>query len=726
MKINIEKSKSILDKLTLSETVDIAILDKLLGSDIIQDEKERIQLLGYRKRVRGGIVGVTYKKTDYGIGRVYPEKALSLAMMRRTIRHTLVKGNYIDIDMENCQPTILKQLCDANDIPINYLNQYITGRSDILKEVMTTYEVNRDDAKLLFISLMYYGSFDKWLESIGKYGEPTLFITNFIKELKTIGLHISSHNPELVKIVKKLEKKNEIGSVVAIAMQDYECRILEVAYTTLKSPKNAVLTFDGIMIPKSHPYDLVKIEQQVLAQTGFKMKFLVKEMNEEVNPDNLTADENSFTAIAKEFEKTHFLIINKAAYIHITSPTSFQFLSFKQLVDSYRHMTCLNAISGKPDTFIQLWANNNPDIRKYTDCDTFPPPLQCPEDIYNLWQPFAMELVTEYSPDETALQFILTHIKILCNHDNAVYEYFIRWIGQFLKFPAIKTICPIFISEEGTGKGSLMKLVEVMIGGNKYFESRNPGRDVWGGFNPRMADSFFVHLSEIGKKQTMEAIGEIKGLITDRALTINVKGLSQFETSSFHRFILNTNKNDPIATSTDDRRNLIIRSSDELIKSNMGVEENANYFTTLHKYIDDINVVKTCFEYLINLSDLDKFHSLKMPTTEHQEALRELDRSLVDLFMESYTLEVYNPLSEDPQVLMNVSCSGLFDKFSRWKETNRFNFDINSKKFGLDLKFEFEKHGVTQGVRTNKGNTKSFDWLILAKHYNIYKEPLVI
>jgi len=62
----------------------------------------------------------TCKMTKTGCGRVYANKSLSLGSIRKEVRHTLAKEKYVDIDIENCHPIILKQLCDKNDINIHY------------------------------------------------------------------------------------------------------------------------------------------------------------------------------------------------------------------------------------------------------------------------------------------------------------------------------------------------------------------------------------------------------------------------------------------------------------------------------------------------------------------------------------------------------------------------------------------------------------------------------
>ena len=41
---------------------------------------------------------------DYG--RVFPKNSLGLFSIRREIRHTLARDNYVHIDVENCLPVL--------------------------------------------------------------------------------------------------------------------------------------------------------------------------------------------------------------------------------------------------------------------------------------------------------------------------------------------------------------------------------------------------------------------------------------------------------------------------------------------------------------------------------------------------------------------------------------------------------------------------------------------
>ena len=115
-----------------------------------------------------------------------------------------------------------------------------------------------------------------------------------------------------------------------------------------------------------------------------------------------------------------------------------------------------------------------------------------------------MELVKEYTPNMDALEMFRNHIKILCGNDENVANYMECWIAQMIQFPAVKSICPTIISNQGAGKGTLLKLISAMIGQDKYFETTSPSRDVWGDFNGRMANTFLINLDELSRRESLE------------------------------------------------------------------------------------------------------------------------------------------------------------------------------------------------------------------------------
>jgi sporulation protein YlmC with PRC-barrel domain len=219
-------------------------------------------------------------------------------------------------------------------------------------------------------------------------------------------------------------------------------------------------------------------------------------------------------------------------------------------------------------------------------------------------------------------------------------------------------------------------------------------------------NSYLVNLNELSKKDTIDSEGKIKGLITDERLYINTKGINQYAINSYHRFIITTNKEDPIKTEKDDRRNLIIRCSDEKI----GDKE---YFEKLHKYIDDINVIRTCYDYFKSIPDMDKFNIIPIPKTEYQNNLKELYKTPIESWLEDFTIK-----NIDKNIIEMLGKDTFMD-FEEWKINNNITYETTPKKLGVALINMDTNKGITKGRHTNKGETKYFNISILKKNFNI-------
>jgi putative DNA primase/helicase len=321
-----------------------------------------------------------------------------------------------------------------------------------------------------------------------------------------------------------------------------------------------------------------------------------------------------------------------------------------------------------------------------------------------MWRKFAMELVTDYEPNKEALELILNHIKILCNHEEIVYDYFIKWIAQMIQYPETKSVCMVLISKEGAGKGTLLRLLEKMFGNDKIFQTTNPSRDVFGEFNNHMANSFFVNLDELSKKETMESEGKIKGLITEPRITINNKGVNKYEINSYHRFMITTNNEEPVNTTKDDRRKAIIRSSDELI----GDKE---YFNKLYDFLDDVNVVKTCFEYFKSIEGMDDFNKIPLPSTQYHNELKEISKSPIEKWIEDFTLE--NMEKET----VELTKEEILASFNEWCSNNKVEYKVDSLKLMVRIN-RLNINGIVKH-KTKTANKTQFVISDLKTHFGL-------
>jgi hypothetical protein len=145
--------------------------------------------------------------------------------------------------------------------------------------------------------------------------------------------------------------------------------------------------------------------------------------------------------MSQEFELTHTKIINDSVFVKQLEDKII-IMSEKALITSYKHIQCGVDSTHCPITFIKRWLECNDNINKKDSMQIYPNPDKCPDNVFNLWRPFAMEVLT--SPYEThteGLNMMLKHIMVLCNNEKEVFDYFIGWIAMMIQKPEIKTTC---------------------------------------------------------------------------------------------------------------------------------------------------------------------------------------------------------------------------------------------------------------------------------------------
>lgn len=638
-------------------------------------------------------------------GRLYCGN--SIQGLSSKIRGFLLKDITTDIDMKNAHPVILRYLCKLHNIECPNLSYYVENRNSILERLGKDYKTE-------FLKAVN-------TDKTNKKAKDDYFKA-FDKECKFIQQQITSLDcyKHIVNSVPSTREYNWLGSAINRILCVYENKIVQEVISVLNSKQIEIcaLMFDGLMVYGNIYNDanlLNEIETFVNTKfDGLKIEFSYKEHNESIQipidfqvENKIKPLEKSFEKVCEEFEKIHCKITNKGIFIkqldndNVVMSKQHIRTSYEQLV--YEKYDKDNNI--KQMNFVNDWLINNPSQRCYEDIGIYPNHNLCPHNHFNMWRKFTMEMVTEYEYKKESLDIILNHIRILCNNDDKVYDYFVAWIAQMVQYPEVKSTCPTLISKEGAGKGTLMRLFEKMLGDAKIFQTTTPSRDVWGEFNNHMANSFLVNLDELSKKETLESEGKIKGLISEPKMTINNKGVNKFDIQSYHRFIITTNNEEPIKTTSDDRRKFIIRSSDEKCGD-------VEYFKKLYELLDDVDVVKTCYEYFKSIPNMENFKSIPLPVTEYQAELKELSKSPIESWLEHFTFQ------NQERDFVELKSSSVYEKFSDWCIENGLEFKIDTLKLMVRISRlnidGIEKRKSTHGVRCCK-----FDIIKMKKYFKI-------
>ena len=692
------------------------LLKGILDGDIkIVDNKE-ITIKGINQTT--GHLNINHNQI-FGLGRFYPDDTISPICVSRHIKHTLFHYlNWVDLDMVKGHPTILFNIAKMNNVSIPSFEKYLSNPTEIFKMLIEYYSpedsvLEEDNVKDIFNIMIYGGGHQTWLDSMESNNVevrttiPHQFVNLFKTDCKKLMDLIYINNPNIVDkvkgdLVEEYKIKTRTMSYFCGIMEN---EILHIAYKFLVrenviKERECALEYDGLCFkkPDDESLDLNEIlfnlNTKIKMETKMDVKMKWKDYNLKYIHQQVIDDRNNMiiaepvnvlqvegeVIINKELkdaqnyyefkhilEQDHFKIINKSLFLKVIKDDEGNCKEFKYMKESdinvsYKHITYITEVNGEniKKTYISEWLSDINQLT-YDDLGCYPPPLKCPDNIYNTWTPFRVECLkieeplTDYIREQ--IKTIETYIKNLCNNEEPIYNHFIRWFAQMLKFPALKTIIPTIISQQGAGKGNLIELFRQMMGNSKILETRTPDRDVWGNFNGLMANVFLINCDELSSKQQEQVDGIIKGLITNGEVTINKKGIDSYMIKSFHRFINTTNKEFSIKSSDDDRRNFIIRASDTKCKK---TAENVKYHNDFRTAIYKDAVVYWFYKQIIDIDNLDIFHTLEIPKTEYHKLTIASSRPVYEQFLEYFVFINKDKSEED------VESSEYYKRFEYW------------------------------------------------------------
>lgn len=673
----------------------------------------------YKTNMTEGKVAVKYKMAKHKWGRVQPEGCLSLSLFHRPTRHTLCNDFYVDFDMVNAQPSAVNQICLQNGIHnknfIEYCKdpktfRYAVAKHHNLKPIydketgvtLSSYE----QAKKLFLSLSFGGSYAEWKKTYNAENADLGEVIEMEKEISDVMDRIYKYNVDMIDDLlmgdDKWRKKSipeRKRSVMGVWAQSIERMLQETCILSLCkyigfSLSSIVPCQDGFMLLKTEmdkfkdvcdiPTIISGMEQTILNSFGFDIKWEVKPFDEQLKGGIPLCDDDgdgvnkTYDELKTEFEKNHTKIINLGAFFKTETDMDIN-MTKTHLITSYEHLRFNVIVKGetKDKSFITEWLKDG-SINRKRDVDIVPPDLVCPDDIYNAWRPFAMELIPTYTEDTKVIEFMKNHIMILCDHNQQLYDYFIKWIAMCIQFPSVKLPMPVFVSGEGAGKGSLLKLFTAIMGKNKILLTQNPSVNVWGQFNSMMLNAYLVCLDEISKKEIMGCEGIIKGLITEPTININDKGKPHFPIKSYHKFISFSNPdhfgNEPMTTTEGDRRKFFIMCSNELIG-------NVEYFKEFNAYLSDVNAMKNVYEYFKQMEDVKTILKDKLPETEYHKELKQIAIPPLKLFLMDYLRTWYR--TEDS--CFERSTDELYEELQHWSARTGIKYECNKLQFGCRL-----------------------------------------
>ena len=629
-------------------------------------------------------------------GRLFGQN--SIQGVKKEIRGFLTEKLTTDIDIANCHPVILLELCLKHEFECPNLKQYNNNREDELRNIMSLDNISRENAKRKI--LISTNSNKKVHSSSG-------FFKNYDKEMKK--LHNQFLDKECYAYIKDYAKQDDNfeGSFINHLLCINEENILKAMrdYCDKNDIKKHSLFFDGLMVNCDiNKSTLESMEKYIKDNTEFStIKLTIKEPNHsfEMPEDFVPKKRDFYNEIKKEFELVNCkvgaeFICDKHNDFNVYSDHSFKVL--------HDELSYINE-EGKSVSFISTWFKDA-FKRKYDKYDSFPKDELCPSYVYNMWEKFPVQLMPSVTNEKTklGLDWFLNHITVMVDY-NEIHANFVKmWIAQMFQYPENKSIHLIFVGLEGSGKGTFTRFFETLMGGgHRCWECTDPQEDIFGKFNDMMKKAFLVILNEADKSGTYNANNKMKALITEPTINIRPKGKTSFTMKSCHRWMSFSNNPDP--NTKLKRRDLTFRMSDSKIN-------NVAYFNEGNSYAKDLDVAKAIYDYFMTYETKPNIVESDIPKGEYDEMLKDAQR---DPIMDFISEVVYVGTG-----VVDYHSNTLYENYLDYCKRNHINFTKDKQSFTTRLGMR-KYNGLTKKQKKINGkpiNVWTFDFKLLKSQFN--------
>ena len=247
----------------------------------------------------------------------------------------------------------------------------------------------------------------------------------------------------------------------------------------------------------------------------------------------------------------------------------------------------------------------------------YPNEQECPLNKLNMFLGFAVE------PLFGDVQPYINHVQqVIANGDLAIADYILDFLAHLIQKPYEKpSVAIVMKSEQGAGKGSLMKPLQQMLGSN--FAQTNGAYLVTGRFNTALCNKLVVFADEVDLTHNKTA-DKLKAIISEDTVFLEQKGIGPVVFPNYARLIFASNHETVLKAGRSERRYLVLEPSSH-------VAQDKDYFNQFYDWLDD-NGASHLLYFLLK-RDITGFDPRRAPVTDalKQEILSNL--SIMDEYI---------------------------------------------------------------------------------------------
>jgi len=666
----------------------------------------------YKSSNNSNKVKSTYTKSKKSInaGRWYISP-YGLQVMPISIKNAICKDCLIDIDIVNCHPVILKNICGHYNIKCPLLGNYVNNRDETLNDIMKKIGCNKSESKIAIIECLN--------------GSKKIYKSDLLEKLKlefkTIADTLAIHKDfeKIAKIVNKDENVNINHKITSRIINIYENSCLENTYLYLKDKeiiKNdiVVLSFDGLMVEDNiynkntlTPDFLNEISLFINEKVGIKLDFVIKPIISKLEiPENITDDpviiEDSYEIIKTKHEDRYCKITDTANFAYKQSNNNWVYYSQSQVINNnanlYYSSFSIKTGEWERKLFIYDWIKDE-NILTFDKLEY--DPAYKMKNIKNTFTGFPINLINAVADEDVnnKIKKIKYHIdNVICADNGGCPMFLYYYLANILQNPDKKTGVAILIKGiDGSGKSNIFEwFIEYIIGINN---ASKPGKisDVFSQFSPDAIDKLLILVDELNLGDVVKDGGadKLKNLITSKTLTYEQKGQMKTTRQNLINLIATSNNKVPTVINENDRRWTVYEANPQYIG-------NTDYFNNLYEELENEQSQRAFYQYLMNIdiSHIKNFQAIR-PRTKAYLQIVQRNLSAFDRYLSSFVNDCIN--YDDLKPIKTATSFYLEAK--GWYETNGFKTEITSTAFGANLN-EYINTGAI--VRKKSGSISYF------------------
>jgi hypothetical protein len=633
---------------TKTELFDVDMLQKLVIKEGIT-HTDKLNLQRYRKRrINANEVLIPY---DFGkeyktlqLGRIHPSPYCGLAVFPKDIRAALAQKYYWDVDIENAQPTLLIVLAKQYEVECPALIEYCENRVSVLDEISKSCDMSRDEAKQICISVLFGGF----------RGHHPLLPRMYL-ELKELSLKVSAINPKL--FAKCKDAGNPFASCLAVYIQNEERIVLQHVDEFLASHGRSmdVLIYDGGLVRKTSgelefPSSLLReTEEYIKQKTNYSIRLAVKplshtfdvEEKEQLLPATLLINDEYAAKTFVKLVGDRLRKVDGCLWVLLSdglwssSPESLRYL-----ISEFSSRLVFKQPGPMGIKLFDYGGNEDkiPKLIKQVGLHALPGefPLQ-----------LAYTLEEGKGDTQEPVDLFRGLVGILASHQPALEEYLLNWLAHMLQKPfQLPGVALIITGRKGYGKDTLFDFLGEFVLGSDYFTNYTENNQLFDHHDTGKVQKLMVKVEEADRAVCMKNSSALKGMITASKMMVNPKNKQPFQTTNFCRYVLTTNKGNPVEFSDGERRYVLLASSGEK-------KGDLPYWLNLRSKLFTAIGGKQVAEYLL-ARDISSFIPQSLPANEYQDAVIDSEISIEERFIEDWDGEECS--NKDLFRLANLFC----------------------------------------------------------------------